>query len=169
MKMKHFMIGIRKMDVILYVVAGGVLLTMVLVTLFDVVLRNFGHPITGSMEIIQYGGAIVFGFSVPYATFLKAQVQVDLILEKLKPGPQKTVNILTRILGIALFLFISYNFFQYGVDVRHTGEVSSSFKIPYYPIVFALAFSFLFQSLTILYDLIEVLRGGDAGEKEGTE
>ena len=68
-------------------------------TLTDVILRNFGHPITGSMEIIQYGGSVVFGFSVPYATFLKAQVQVDLILNKLKPGPRRTLNIITRASG----------------------------------------------------------------------
>ncbi len=166
--MKHVMAGIKKMDTLLYIVSGGVLVVMVLVTLCDVILRNFGHPITGSMEIIQYGGAIVFGFSVPYATFLKAQVQVDLVLEKLKPKTQKTMTIVTRLLGIFLFLFVCYNFYLYGVDVKRTGELSPSFKIPYYPIVFALSFSFFFQSMTILYDLIEVLRGGEAGEaKEG--
>ncbi len=165
--MKHLMAGIKKIDSLLYVIAGVVLVVLVLVTLADVILRNFGYPITGSMEIIQYGGAIVFGFSVPFATFLKAQVQVDLITEKLKPGPQRIVSIVTRIIGILLFLFIAYNFFLYGGDVRRTGEVSSSFKIPYYPIVYALAFSFLLQSLTIVYDLIEVVRGDDAGKKEG--
>ena len=69
--MKHLMAGIRKVDGLLYIVAGVVLVTLVLVTLVDVILRNFGYPITGSMEIIQYGGAIVFGFSVPFATYLK--------------------------------------------------------------------------------------------------
>jgi TRAP-type C4-dicarboxylate transport system permease small subunit len=167
MRMKHLMAGIKKIDTLLYIIAGLVLVTLVLVTLTDVILRNFGHPITGSMEIIQFGGAIVFGFSVPFATFLKAQVQVDLITEKLKPGTRRIVNIFTRILGILLFLFIAYNFFLYGGDVKRTGEVSSSFKIPYYPVVYALAFSFLFQSLTIVYDLIEVVRGDDAAEKAG--
>ncbi len=56
---------------------------------------------------------------------------------------------------------------MYGGDVKRTGEVSSSFKIPYYPIVFALAFSFLLQSLTILYDLVEVVRGAAIEEKVG--
>jgi TRAP-type C4-dicarboxylate transport system permease small subunit len=110
------------------------------------------------MEIIMYGGALVFGFSIPFATFLKAQVQVDLIVEKLKPRNKKTVTIVTRIVGIALFLFVAYNFFLYGFDVKSTGEITSSFKIPYYPIVFALSFSFLFQSLTLIYDLVEVIR-----------
>ncbi len=156
--MKHFMALVKKVDAVLYVMAGVILVGMVLLTLCDVILRNFGHPITGSMEIIMYGGALVFGFSIPFATMLKAQVQVDLIVEKLKPRNKKTVTIVTRIVGIALFLFVAYNFFLYGFDVKSTGEITSSFKIPYYPIVFALSFSFLFQSFTLLYDLVEVIR-----------
>lgn len=156
--MNHFMALVKKVDAVLYVMAGVILVGMVLLTLCDVILRNFGHPITGSMEIIMYGGALVFGFSIPFATMLKAQVQVDLIVEKLKPRNKKAVTIVTRIVGIALFLFVAYNFFLYGFDVKSTGEITSSFKIPYYPIVFALSFSFLFQSFTLLYDLVEVIR-----------
>lgn len=165
--MKAFMAGVRKIDGALYAVAGGVLVVMVLITLFDVILRNFGHPITGSMEIIMYGGAIVFGFSVPFATFLKAQVQVDLVLNRLKEGPRRVLNVATRIVGVAIFLFIAYNFFMYGFDTIKNGEVTASFRMPYYPIVFALSFSFLMQALTVLYDLVEVLRGQDAAAKEG--
>jgi len=163
------MAGIKKIDGILYAIAGGVLVVMVLITLCDVILRNFGHPITGSMEIIMYGGAIVFGFSVPFATFLKAQVQVDIILQRLKEKPLRALNVVTRILGIAVFLFISWNFVVYGFDTIKTGEVTASFRIPYAPIVFALALSFLLQGFTVLYDLIEVLRGEDAAAKEGVE
>ncbi len=83
--MKRFIAGVANFDKSLYVVAGIVLACMIILTLFDVVLRNFGHPITGSMEFIQYGGAIVFGFSIPYGTLLGAQVIVDIITEKLGP------------------------------------------------------------------------------------
>jgi TRAP-type C4-dicarboxylate transport system permease small subunit len=165
--MKNFMAAIRKADVVLYVLSGSILVFLVLMTLADVILRNFGHPITGSMEIIQFGGCMVFGFSVPYATFLKAQVQVDLVIEKLKPDTQRTVNIITRIVGILVFLFVAYNFYLYGIDVKKTGETTSSFKLPYYPLTFALAFSFLLQSLTVLYDLIETIRGTVAGKEGG--
>ena len=63
--MKRFMAGIVTIDKSLYVIAGIVLAFMIVLTFFDVILRNLGHPITGSMEFIQYGGSIVFGFSIP--------------------------------------------------------------------------------------------------------
>jgi len=159
--MKRFLAGITRVDQSLYVIAGVVLACMILLTLCDVILRNLGHPITGSMEFIQYGGAIVFGFSIPYGTLLGAQVIVDLIIEKLNPRKKRIVTILTRCVGILIFLFVAYNFLVYGIDVQKTGERTASFKIPYYPFAFALSFSFLFQSFTIGCDLIKTVKGAD--------
>jgi TRAP-type transport system small permease protein len=159
--MKRFMAGIVNIDKSLYVIAGGILACMIILTLFDVVLRNFGHPITGSMEFIQYGGCIVFGFSIPLGTLLGSQVIVDIVTEKLSPEKKRIIEIVTRCVGIIIFLFIAYNFVVYGIDVSKTGERTASFKIPYYPFSFALAFSFLLQSFTIFYDLIKKIKGED--------
>lgn len=159
--MKRFVAGIVNIDKSLYVIAGSILACMVILTLCDVVLRNFGHPITGSMEFIQYGGCIVFAFSVPFGTLLGSQVIVDIVTEKLSPGKKRVINIITRCVGILLFLFIAYNFVVYGIDVSKTGERTASFKIPYYPFAYALAFSFFLQSLTILCDLLKTIKGAD--------
>jgi TRAP-type C4-dicarboxylate transport system permease small subunit len=157
--MKRFMAGIVNVDKFLYIVASVVLGFMIVLTLVDVILRNIGYPITGSMEIIQYGGSIVFGFSVPFGTVLGAQVIVDIITQSLSPGKKKTVEIITRIVGILLFLFIAYNFFTYAIDVKGTGERTASFKIPYYPFSLALSLGFLMQSLTVFCDLVRTVKG----------
>ena len=157
--MKRLMAAVLKGDMILYTIAGAVLAFMIVLTLCDVILRNLGHPITGSMEIIQYGGSIVFGFSIPYATWIGAQVLVDLVTQKLGPKNRKRIKAVTRSVGIIIFLFVAYNFFMYALDVKRTGELTASFKIPYYPFCFAISLSFLFQSLTIFCDLIKTLQG----------
>ena len=159
--MKRFVAGITNIDKSLYVIAGGVLACMIILTLCDVILRNLGHPITGSMEFVQYGGAIVFGFSIPYGTLLGAQVIVDIATEKLSPKKKRVVQIITRCIGILIFLFIAYNFSIYGLDARRTGERTASFKIPYYPFAFALSFSFLLQSFTVFCDLLKKEKGAD--------
>jgi TRAP-type C4-dicarboxylate transport system permease small subunit len=159
--MKRFIASVANVDRALYAIAGAVLACMIILTFFDVVLRNFGHPITGSMEIIQYGGCIVFGFAIPYGTMLGCQVIVDIVTDKLSPGKKRVIAIITRCIGIIIFLFIAYNFVVYGIDVSKTGERTASFKIPYYPFSFALAFSFLLQSFTIFCDLIKTVKGAD--------
>jgi len=157
--MKRLTTAVLKGDMILYTIAGGVLAFMIVLTLCDVILRNLGHPITGSMEIIQYGGSIVFGFSIPYATWMGAQVVVDLVTRKLSFKNQKRIKAVTRSIGIILFLFVAYNFFMYALDVKRTGELTASFKIPYYPFCFAISLSFLLHSATIFCDLIKTLQG----------
>ncbi len=159
--MKRFIAGVAALDKSLYAIAGIVLACMIILTFFDVILRNLGHPITGSMEFIQYGGSIVFGFSIPYGTMLGAQVIVDIVTEKLSPERRRVLGIITRIIGILIFLFVSYNFILYGLDAHRTGERTASFKIPYYPFAFALSFAFLLQSFTILCDLIKTVKGAD--------
>jgi TRAP-type C4-dicarboxylate transport system permease small subunit len=158
--MKRLTAAVLKGDTILYAIAGAVLAFMIVLTLCDVILRNLGHPITGSMEIIQYGGSLVFGFSIPYATWIGAQIVVDLVTQKLGLENRKKVKAATRTIGIVIFLFIAYNFFMYAMDVKRTGELTASFKIPYYPFCFAISLSFLFQSLTIFCDLIKTLQEG---------
>jgi TRAP-type C4-dicarboxylate transport system permease small subunit len=157
--MKRLTTAVIKGDIILYSIAGAVLASLIVFTFCDVILRNLGHPITGSMEIIQYGGSIVFGFSIPYATWMGAQVLVDLVTQKLAPRNRKRFEVATRIVGILLFLFVALNFFLYALDVRRTGELTASFKIPYYPFCFAISLSFIFQSLTIFCDLVKKLQG----------
>jgi TRAP-type C4-dicarboxylate transport system permease small subunit len=159
--MKGFMAGIAGVDKALYIIAGIVLSCMVTLTLFDVVLRNFGHPITGSMELIQYGGCLVFGFSIPFATMLGAQIIVDVLTSKFSPGKKRLIETITRCVGILIFLFVAYEFAVYGIDVRLTGERTASFKIPYYPFAFALSFSFLLQAFTIVCDLIKTVKGAN--------
>jgi TRAP-type C4-dicarboxylate transport system permease small subunit len=159
--MKRFNAGVANIGKILYVLAGVVLGCMITLTFCDVILRNLGHPITGSMEFIQYGGCLVFGFSIPFGTLLGAQVIVDIVTEKLQPGAKRKIEIATRIVGVLLFLFITYNFVIYGIEVKHSGEHTASFKIPYYPFSYALAFSFLIQAFTIFGDLVKKVKGAD--------
>jgi hypothetical protein len=82
-----------------------------------------------------------------------------LVTRKLGIKNRKRIKAATRGIGIIMFLFIAYNFFVYALDVKRTGELTASFKIPYYPFCFAISLSFLFQSFTIFCDLIKTLQG----------
>jgi TRAP-type C4-dicarboxylate transport system permease small subunit len=92
-----------------------------------------GHPIVGSMEIVSFSGAVVIGFAIPYASWKRACL-CGCAGGKLSPRSRKVLDIVTRCLGIALFIFIGIHFIIYGLDLRRTHEISPSFKLPYYPI-----------------------------------
>ena len=158
--MKQFMALVYKMDLSFHIIAGLTLAFMMTVTFTDVVMRIFGRPIIGTMEIISFCGAVVIGFAIPYSSWMKVHVFVDLLTQRLTPKSQAILKAFTKSVGLLFFLFVAYNFIRYGLTLMRTGEVSPSFRIPYYPITFGLAASCFLESLTLLCDLLKLAKGG---------
>jgi TRAP-type C4-dicarboxylate transport system permease small subunit len=145
-------------DYALFLVSGLGLGFMMLVTLADVGMRYIGRPIVGSMELISFTSAVVIGFAIPYTSWTKGHIIVDFLLEMLSPKAVRILQIITRCMGIVLFVFAAYNFVVYGLDLMKSKEVTPGLRIPYYPITFGLAVSCLFQSLTLVCDLITTVQ-----------
>ena len=156
--MKRLKAVVYKLDLSFNVIAGAILAFMMLVTLFDVTMRQFKKPLIGGVELISFAGAVVIGFALPYSTWKKTHIFVDLLIEKLSPRPRAVLNAFTRSVSILLFLFIGYNFILYGFDLIKTGEVSAGFRLPYYPITFGLALSCFLEALTLFVDLFDERR-----------
>lgn len=150
--------AVMRADFCFFVIAGLGLAFMMVVTLTDVIMRTFGRPIVGGMELISFSGAVVVGFAIPYTSWTKGHIIVDFLLEKLSPKTVRILQVITRCMGIALFLFAGYNFIIYGLDLLRTREVTASFRIPYYPITFGLALSCFLQSITLFCDLVTTIR-----------
>jgi TRAP-type C4-dicarboxylate transport system permease small subunit len=161
--MRYFMAFVHRIDLSFHIIAGLTLAFMMVVTFTDVVIRIFGRPIVGTMEIISFCGAVVIGFAIPYASWMKVHVFVDLLTAKVSPRSQVILKAFTKSIGLLFFVFVSYNFIRYGLTLMKTGEVSPSFKIPYYPITFGLAVSCFLESLTLLCDLLRLAKGGNNG------
>jgi TRAP-type C4-dicarboxylate transport system permease small subunit len=152
----------RAMCKLLMVIAGLTLAFMLLFTLLDVIMRAFGRPIVGDYEIISFLGAVVVGFAIPYTSLLKGHVMVDFLLEKLPKTTGDALQIATRIVCIALFLWMGWNFVVMSLDLIKSKEVTPVFRLPYYPISFGLAFTCVIQCLVLLSQIKE-LAGGRHG------
>lgn len=157
--MNKFMSIVLKVDFSLFVIAGASLVIMMLVTLVDVTMRSVGKPIIGSVELISFCGSLAIGLSIPYTTWTKGHILVDFVLEKMGNRSKRITLALTRIAGIILFMICTVNFVFFGMDMMRSNQVSGAFKLPLYPVAFGLAVSCLFQTATILCDLIRVVRG----------
>jgi TRAP-type C4-dicarboxylate transport system permease small subunit len=141
------------------VISGAVLVLMVVVTLGDVILRQFGKPIFGAFELISVMGGFVFGFGLPYTAWKRGHVYVDSIINTFSKSKRGVINVTTRCLSIALFLLISWNFFVLGKTFYIKGEVTSSVHFPYYPVAFGMAVSSLLLCLILACDIVKIIRG----------
>jgi TRAP-type C4-dicarboxylate transport system permease small subunit len=149
----------QRMCRLLLLISGLTLAFMLLFTLLDVIMRAFGRPIVGDYEVISFLGAVVVGFALPYTSLLKGHVMVDFLLEKLPKTTGDAMQIATRVLSIALFLWMGWNFVVMSLDLIKSKEVTPVFRLPYYPISFGLAFTCVIQCLVLLSQIKELVGG----------
>jgi len=149
----------EKLSKLMNVIAYTALTFIMLLTVADVVLRFFGHPIVGTFEIVGLGGAVAIGFGIPLTSWLRAHIYVDFIIQKFPNCGNNTVNILTRVISIALFILIGYNLFIYATDLYKSGEVSLTRQIPFYPIAYGMGVCCFIQCLVLITDIIKVIGG----------
>lgn len=157
--MKKFFDGVLKTNEAMQGIAAVSLTFMLLLTTLDVVLRLFGKPIPGAVEIIAICGGIVIGFTVPISFWMRSHISVDFVLNWLTKPARDVLNIVTRCVGIGLCLLISWNSVKIGMGMRKAAEVSGTLELPLYPVEYALAFCFFVLSIVLLGDIFKIYGG----------
>jgi len=134
------------------------LIAMMLLTSADVVMRYFGRPIPGTYEIIGFLGAISVGFALAYSQLLHTHVSLDLLVKELPKTLRKTVNLITHLLSLGLFALLAWQSCVYAEHLRVQGVVSPTEQIPYFPVVYGIAFSCIPMCAVIISQMIQTLK-----------
>jgi TRAP-type C4-dicarboxylate transport system permease small subunit len=143
---------------ILNIIGGTALTVMMFLTVSDVIMRTFGYPILGAYEMVAMLLAVVIGFTIPKVSLDKGHVIMEFVLEKLSPKGKAVMITFTRILCIALFAIIGYNLFLIAKEFNMSGEVSSTLKIPFFPIAYCVGVCCFVECLVLVSDIAVVWR-----------
>jgi TRAP-type C4-dicarboxylate transport system permease small subunit len=154
--MKRWVLFTRRVSVIFLLFSGITLAFMLVFTVSNVTLRAFGRPLIGDFEIISFLGSVVVGFALPYTTMSKVHVVVDMVIEKVTKRTRDRLEVFTRVVCFALFMWMGWNFITEGLDMIRVGEVTQVFRLPYYPITFGLALSCFIQCLVFISQIQEI-------------
>jgi TRAP-type C4-dicarboxylate transport system permease small subunit len=149
--------GVHRLADGLNLLAGVCLVGMTGLTCADVVLRLFRHPILGTYEIIGFLGATVAGFAMAYTSVKGGHVAVAVLVMRLSPRVQRVIFVITQLLSMVLFAFLTWECIRYGNDLRTSGEVSLTLELPFYPVLYGLSFSSFMVCLVLWVDLWRVL------------
>lgn len=141
-------------------VGGVTLALMMLLTVLDVILRYVGRAITGTFELMSFGGALVAGFAIAQTSLDGAHVNVDMLTAALSNKGKKLLTILTRLIGLGVFALLAWSLFLKGNDLYKTGEVSLTLHVPFYPVAYALSLSSLVECFVLLCDLLRAMFAG---------
>src|SRR5512147_2562841 len=150
---------LQKLGKILSYIGGVALTFMMFLTVADVLLRAGGHPILGTYELVSLSLAIVIGFSIPKVSLYRGHVYMEILLDKLSKRDKAIMNTFTRLLGIVLFAIIAYNLMLIGKEFHASGEVSSTLKLPFFPISYFVGICCFIECFVFLFDIVKVWRG----------
>jgi TRAP-type C4-dicarboxylate transport system permease small subunit len=140
-------------------IGGAALTFMMCLTVADVLLRAWGRPILGTYELVSLTLAIVIGFTIPKVSLDRGHVYMEIVLEKLSKRDRAIMNTFTRMLGLILFAIIGYNLFLIGSEFRVSGEVSSTLKLPFFPISYFVGICCFIECFVFLFDIAKIWRG----------
>ncbi|UCF57732.1 MAG: TRAP transporter small permease [Deltaproteobacteria bacterium] len=151
----------------LYWVAGIAIVSMMLLTCADVILRlgvTVYHkyhwfflspfkPIPGTYELVCFLGAVAVSFAMAHTSVEKGHVAVSLVVRMFPERIQAIIDSITSSFGFILFALISWRSVLYGNHLRASGEVSLTLQLPFYPFVYGIAFAAAALCLVLFVDL----------------
>jgi TRAP-type C4-dicarboxylate transport system permease small subunit len=144
--------------------AGIVLIFMAALTFADIVMRYFWTPIPGVYEVVAYLGLALAGLVLPRSSLMKAHVAVDFVTEKLSGKSKLIVLIITRVLVALFFMITAWYFVDMARSFIATRSVTMTLKLPFYPVIFVMVFSFFIQGVVSICQIFEKEEGGGNNE-----
>jgi len=139
------------------IVAGIALIGVMLLIGSDIVGRAFGLPVPGAYEIVSLAGGLIVGLALPATSRAKGHVSTDILLEKLPARPRRFLAVVTRSIGIAVFLLAGWGMVMMGIRLKVSGEVTAVLALPFYYVAYAIGGAFWMQTTTLLFEIFEAM------------
>jgi TRAP-type C4-dicarboxylate transport system permease small subunit len=157
--MKRRFLFTKVLSNIMIWVAGAAILSIVGLTVCDVILRRLKMPIDWCYEVVMLLGAIAIGFSLPVTTLSKEHVFMEFLVTSATGLWRKAILSLTRCLGIALFALFALRLFVYGRYLAASHQVTPTLEIPEYPIAYGIGVCCVVVCVVLLQDLLQTIKG----------
>jgi TRAP-type C4-dicarboxylate transport system permease small subunit len=122
---------IEKLSYFLGSVGAGVIFALMLITGIDVVGRYlFQSPLSGAFELSELALALMVIFGWGYNQAVKGHVEIDLLYKRLPQGVQTILDCLIPLLGLSLFVFVSWQAINFTITSIGWGENTEMLHLP---------------------------------------
>ncbi|MBN1375201.1 MAG: TRAP transporter small permease [Dehalococcoidia bacterium] len=140
-------------------IAGASLVIMVVLVMIDVIgTKAFKTPLLGGIELVSLLSVIAIALAIAQTQIAHGHIEVEMLVEKFPKNLRHVIAAIVHILGIVLFVILSWKSFDYGKALHNCGEVSMTLQLPYYPFVYALGISSIIVALVLLVQFIKIIK-----------
>jgi TRAP-type C4-dicarboxylate transport system permease small subunit len=143
----------RKAIMALAGISGVSVFAMIGITVADVVLRAFRSGIPGAYDLVKAAGAVAIACSLPYVTALKGHIAIEFFYHNFGRRGRLALNILFRVVALALFGLLVWRNIDYGWALLRSGEVMPTLALPVFWIPWLMAACFALVFTATLYHL----------------
>jgi TRAP-type C4-dicarboxylate transport system permease small subunit len=133
------------------------LVVMMALVSINVVFRAFGYPIFGTYESVGFLLSIMVAFSIAHCAVNKGHIAVNILEELIPKRMLPVLDTIVAMLGTGLYLVLAWQCAIYAKIMWDKGELSMSMEIPFYPLIFVVAFGFLMLALVLMIDIYKSL------------
>ena len=141
------------------IASGLILLLLSILTFCDVFGRRFlNSPVTGTIELVEIGMALVAFLAMPRAFFLNANVSADFIKNVSNNAFQIFINIFRFILMIVIMSMMAYATTKEAMAFFKNERVTIDLEIYFYPFYYAASVGMWLSVVAIVFWLINALR-----------
>ncbi len=139
--------------------SGLVLLFLAVLTFCDVFGRRFlNSPVTGTIELVEIGMALVAFLAMPRAFFLNANVSADFI-NNLNLGKFKTYLIVLKFLLMLIIMsFMAYSTTLTSYKFMKNQRVTLDLELYFYPFYFICAIGMWLSVIAILAWFLKTIK-----------
>jgi TRAP-type C4-dicarboxylate transport system permease small subunit len=161
----------KGLAVILYWVAGIAIVSMMLLTCADIILRfavtvyheyhwqflSQFKPIPGTYELVCFLGSVAVAFAMAHTSVERGHVAVSIVVRLFPKKVQAVIETITTLFGTVFFILLSWQSVLYAWELHARGEVSATLQLPFYPFVYGIGFASAAVCLVLLVDLSKSL------------
>lgn len=133
------------------------LMTMIVITCLDVVLRRMGYPLFGVVDIVQLSAWVSGICALPYTTAVKGHVAVEFFFQKFPTRLKPFVDGGMRLLIAVVFVLLSWRSWAYGLYMLDKGIGTMTLRIPTFWVMWLMSFAF---GVTVLVKIQHLLNPG---------
>ena len=135
--------------------ASCCLVVMVFLTVGEMVLRVFGTPMAGIVEVVGWMAAAITAFALGYTQIHKGHVAINLLTERFNRRLRVILDAAMNMISTALFAATAWFIFQYAGSLREAGSLSETMKVIVYPWVYIVSLGCAGLALALFVDMLE--------------
>ena len=141
------------------IASGFILLLLSVLTFCDVFARRFlNSPVTGTIELVEIGMAVVAFLAMPRAFFLNANVSADFI-NNLNLGKFKTYLVILKfVLMLIIMSLMAYATTVTSYKFMNNQRVTLDLELYFYPFYFVCAIAMWLSVIAIIVWFIKTIK-----------